>query len=65
MTTTKERTKVLSCRVTERFADLVQKYCHLDAHINPADFIRDAIREKIKQDAPHLYAELFQEAPAT
>lgn len=53
-------TKVVSCRVPERFAELIKKFCQLEAHVNPADFIRDAMREKIKRDAPHLYTELFQ-----
>jgi hypothetical protein len=57
-------TVVLSCRVTKRFAELVKKYCSLDSHLNPADLIRDATREKIQKEAPALYAELLQEAKA-
>ena len=60
-TETTTKTKVISCRVTERFAELIKKYCELDAHINPADFIRDAVREKIQRDAPELYRQLFKE----
>jgi hypothetical protein len=40
----------------------MKKFVSMDAHINESDFIRDAIREKIQRDAPHLYQELFQEA---
>jgi len=34
----------------------------LDTHINESDFIRDAIREKIQREAPHMFKELFLEA---
>jgi hypothetical protein len=27
--------------------------------VSPADFIRDAIREKIKRDAPYLYKKML------
>ncbi|MEM2385487.1 MAG: hypothetical protein QXO67_00750 [Candidatus Bathyarchaeia archaeon] len=57
----KTKTKVIATRVTKRFADLLQEYCQHDAHVNLADLIRDAIREKIQKDAPELYAKLFQE----
>jgi Arc/MetJ-type ribon-helix-helix transcriptional regulator len=57
-----EKTRVVSCRVTERFAKLIEKYCQCDAHVNPADFVRDALREKMQKDAPELYRQLFQEA---
>jgi len=30
-------------------------------HINPADYMRDAIREKIQRDLPELYKLLFVE----
>jgi len=57
-----ERTKVVATRVTPNLARLIEEYCRRDAHVNPADFIRDAIREKIQRDAPKLYKKLFQEA---
>jgi len=58
----KEKTKVVATRVTQRFAELMEAYCRQDAHVNSADLIRDAIREKIRRDVPKLYAELFKEA---
>lgn len=57
-----DQTKVIATRVTKRFADLLEKYCQQDAHVNLADLIRDAIREKIRREAPELYNRLFQEA---
>lgn len=64
--TTKEdiverETVVLSCRVSERFAQLVKKFCSLDSHLNPADLLRDSLREKIAKEAPKLYAQMFEE----
>jgi hypothetical protein len=38
----------------------VQKYLQLDTHLNESDLVRDAIREKIKRDAPNLFDEVFQ-----
>jgi len=57
----KEETRVIATRVTKRFAALLEEYCRQDAHVNLADLIRDAIREKIQKDAPELYARLFME----
>jgi len=56
------RTRVIATRVTRRFAALLEEYCRQDAHVNLADLIRDAIREKIQREAPELFAKLFQEA---
>lgn len=51
------KTKVVSCRVPEKLAELIKKHCEIDMHINTADFVRDAIREKIEKDK-----QLFREA---
>ena len=56
-----EKTKVVSCRVPEKLAYLIQKICELDLHVNPADFIRDAIREKIQRDYFELAKQILQE----
>ena len=54
-------TVVLSCRVSKRFAKAVKEYCQLDMHLNPADLLRDSMREKIQRDAPDFYQRLLQE----
>jgi hypothetical protein len=59
--TVERETVVLSCRVSERFAQLVKKFCSLDSHLNPADLLRDSLREKIAKEAPKLYAQMFEE----
>ena len=55
------RTKTIATRVTFPFAKLIDRYLEKDCHVTPADFIRDAIREKIRRDAPNLYDNLFKE----
>lgn len=55
-----KESKVVATRVTPQLAELIREICRRNAHVNPADFIRDAIREKIQRDAPELYRELFK-----
>lgn len=50
----------MSTRVTLRLAELIEKFCE-HAHLNPADFIRDAIRDKLQREAPDLYCRFFKE----
>jgi len=57
-----EKTKVVATRVTKKTAELIAEFCKRDTHVNPADFIRDAIRDKLQREAPELYGQLFQEA---
>ena len=54
-----QKTKTIATRVTIPFANLIECYLEKDCHVTPADFIRDAIREKIRRDAPNLYDNLF------
>jgi Arc/MetJ-type ribon-helix-helix transcriptional regulator len=56
-----ENQVVLSVRITRRLHDLLTEYLKKDAYLTESDFLRDAIREKIRRDAPHLYRRLFQE----
>ncbi|MEM2946879.1 MAG: hypothetical protein QXN96_01420 [Candidatus Bathyarchaeia archaeon] len=58
----KERTKVVCCRVPEQLANLIHKLCERDMHLNPADFIRDAIREKIYREYSDLFKQMLQES---
>ena len=56
----KNKTKVITTRVPERFAELLEQYCRQDVYINCSDLIRDALRVKIRRDAPDLYNELLE-----
>ena len=55
-----EETTVIGVRVPKSLSVLVNKYIAMDTHLNPSDFMRDAIREKIKRDAPVLYRKLLK-----
>ena len=57
-----KRDAYIGVRVPKRLKELIQKVVQLDAHLNEADFVRDAIREKIQREAPELYKQLFKEA---
>ena len=57
-----EKTKVVATRVTLKTAELIEEFCKRSAHVNPADFIRDAIRDKLRSEAPELYRKFFEEA---
>jgi Arc/MetJ-type ribon-helix-helix transcriptional regulator len=58
----KNKTKVIATRVTKRFASLLEQHCRQDAYINFADFIRDALREKLRKDAPERFRLLLEGA---
>ena len=57
-----EKTKVVATRVTMKTAELIVEFYKRDAHVNPADFIRDVIRDKLQREAPELYRQLLKEA---
>jgi len=52
--------RVISIKVTVPLYKVVDKYLELDAHVTKSDFVRDAIREKIKNDAPWLFEEMLK-----
>ena len=49
----------LNVRVPSTLKGLIEKYVSLDCHANISDFTRDALRQKIQRDTPHLYKQLF------
>jgi len=52
--------QVISVKVSKPLYALVEKYLELDAHVTKSDFVRDAIRQKLKNDAPWLLEEMFK-----
>ena len=54
----------LNVKLPKNLKKLMKKYVALDAHKDLSELTRDAIREKIKRDAPELYAELFKQKVA-
>jgi len=57
------KTKTIATRITIPFAKMIDRYLERDCHVTPADFVRDALREKIRRDAPNLYESLFRGEP--
>ena len=53
----------INVRVTPTLKKIIEKYIDIDTHINISDFARDALREKIKRDAPWFFEEMFRENP--
>jgi Arc/MetJ-type ribon-helix-helix transcriptional regulator len=51
---------VVSVKLTKPLYELMEKYLQLDAHVSKSDFVRDAIREKLRKDAPWLFEEMLQ-----
>ena len=57
----KEESETVSTRIPSNLRKAMQKMIYLDTHLNESDFIRSAIREKIKKEAPHLISDLMKE----
>ena len=57
----KEKLVALNVKVPQTLKDLMRNYVALDAHKDISELTRDALREKIKRDAPELYSELFKQ----
>lgn len=56
----KELTNI-NVRIPKTLRDLIQRYVEADMHTNLSDFTRDALREKIRRDAPEFYRLILQE----
>lgn len=41
-------------------AHAIEKYLHLNTYVTPSDFIRDAIREKLRREASWLLDEMIE-----
>jgi Arc/MetJ-type ribon-helix-helix transcriptional regulator len=58
--TTEEHLTQVSYRIPKTLKELVEKFVAQDCHVNPSDFFREALRDKIRNEAPELYTQLFQ-----
>ena len=56
-----EKMVQLNIRVPQNLKKMMKEYIELDAHKDLSELTRDALRQKIKRDAPHLYQNLFKE----
>lgn len=58
----KKEMETLNIRIPATLKELMEKYVSMDCHTNISDFTRDALRQKLQKDAPHLYKQLFEVA---
>jgi len=61
----KTKTRVIAAKITEPLMWAIEQYLKHDAHVSLSDFLRDAIREKLKRDAPHIYQAMLERAIET
>jgi Arc/MetJ-type ribon-helix-helix transcriptional regulator len=54
----------ISARAPEHFVEVLAKFMQRGSYVSPSDLIRDALREKIRREAPDLYEKLCTSAPA-
>lgn len=52
---------VLSVRIPKALMEMIKEYVRRDTHATLSDFVRDALREKIKAEAPRLYRRMLEE----
>jgi len=57
----REESETVSARIPSNLRKAMQEAILRDTHLNESDFIRAAIREKIKRDAPHLIQKLLED----
>jgi len=55
----KQKDAFIAVRVPKTLKELIREIVSMDTHLNEADFVRDALREKIQRDAPELYRRVF------
>lgn len=54
-----EKLVQLNVRIPRNLKELMREYIEIDAHKDLSELTRDALREKIKRDAPVLYQRQF------
>lgn len=58
----KTENKNINVRVTPRLREVIDRFLDIrDIYLNISDFTREAIREKIQREAPHIYEELLKD----
>lgn len=50
----------INVAIPQTMKDLIETFVSMDTHTNLSEFVRDAIRQKLQKDAPHLYEQLFE-----
>ena len=57
----KDQLVALNVKIPKKFKDMMYKYVDSGLHKDISELTRDAIREKIKRDAPDFYLKMLQE----
>jgi len=55
----------INVRITPTLKKIIEKYIDQDTYINMSDFARDALREKIKRDAPWFFEDILKQNDST
>jgi len=57
----------INVRITPTLKKIIEKYIDSDTYINMSDFARDALREKIRREAPWVFKEIkkFEDPPSS
>jgi len=61
----KKEMENLNVRVPSTLKELIEKFVSLDCHTNISDFTRDALRQKLQRETPHLYNQIFHQEAKT
>jgi len=51
---------IITTKITKRMREVIEEYIKRNLHVTISDFVRDAIREKLERDAPHLVEGVFK-----
>ena len=57
----KEDLDIIAAKVPRKFKAVIVKFLDMDSHVTMSDLIRDALREKIRREAPRLLEEMMKE----
>jgi len=57
----KKENVYVTVRMPKTLAELIDRYVLANTHQNRSEFIRDAIREKIRREYPDLFNEILKE----
>ena len=52
---------ILNVRIPKTMREIIDVIVRADMHSNVSEFVREAIREKIKREAPQLVKNLLEE----
>ena len=57
----RRNTEIVTARVTSKTKQMIAEFIRLDTHLNESDFLRAAIREKLRNDAPDLFEKMMKQ----